>query len=231
MSNLLISIHIFFCCSSQLHNLAITLERAVAVVSPMYHRLIVTMNVSKKVIVGIWVSSGFLFVVAFLRHAVRTDTYNTMVFWLLMLVAFIIPFLAMFPVILIIGIIGYKSVRVRKKSCTDDFVQNELRWQELKIVAHISVMVLPMLSCWAVFFLGTIYEAVAEKTFSGVMNWVLTFLPFFASAFDPLMYILGTRPLRGGVKKLLGSIFGSFGFEKLGSFRKRSVTSGKATFV
>ena len=200
-NNLITSLHIFFCCCSQLHNMMIILERTVAVVSPVFHRVVVTSHRAQSTIVCIWILSGMLFVIAFLRHPFPVPIFRVTVFWLLIVIAFIIPLLVIIPGLCIIGFIGYKSVKVKQRNCRYHALNRELRWQELKVIGHISVMVAPMVICWTVFFVGTIYETVSENYFSGVMNWVLTFLPFVASAVNPLMYILVTRSLMTGVKR------------------------------
>lgn len=203
MHDIFSSFQILFCTSSQLHTVAISLERLVAVLAPMRHRVIVTQRRVCCSIVMLWIISMTLFVAAILRLKAKSELYAMIVFWLLITVAFVIPVVIVVSAYAIIAIIGYRNVQKRKYQKRT--LTEKLRLKELRVLMITSVMIVPMLTVWTVFFVGTMYETFTEKSLPGIMNWLLTFLPFLACAVDPFLYMLGTRSLTRRVTRRITS--------------------------
>ena len=201
VNNILTSSHVFLSCNSQFHNAVISVERAVALSFPVRHRVLLTNGRAVNSIFLLWISSCTLFIIALIRQNNDSPIYDQFVFWLCVVAAFPLPVTIVLISYTCIAMISCKRARTvltpRENLCH----RRRNLSNELRILFNISVMVLPMTICWSVFFVGTIYEAVTETLMSLWVDWTLTFLPFFASAINPILYMIGTRSLQTRVKK------------------------------
>ena len=203
VNNILTSSHVLLSCNSQFHNAVISLERAIAVYFPVRHRVLITTRKAKNCIFGLWICSCILFMVALLRQNINTPGYDQAVFWLCIVLAFPLPVSIVLVSYCFIAIVSCRNVKANaSRSSQENLCQrNRHLSNELKIVLNISIMVLPMAACWSVFFVGTIYETVTDKRMDMWVDWTLTFLPFFASAVNPILYMIGTRSLKTKFKR------------------------------
>ena len=198
-SNLVLtSIHIFLHFNSQFHTSTVSMERAFAVLSPFRHRVYVTKNMIVGIIVGLWSSSFVLFVV-FLVQIDHDYAHLEVLIWTLVTLGFPIPFAAVIISYTAIAIKSCQRVKERRRALhliNANCAKERQISDELRIAFNVSMLVVPMTICWSLFFIVIIYEEVTQTYITGWKYYVMTFLPFFACALNPLMYIISTRSLR-----------------------------------
>ena len=188
------SLHIFFSCCLQFHNVIISLERAVAVMLPLWHKTHVSIRYLHLSAACVWILSSIFGILSLIRHYFGGLLFRQIIIWLLIVSVFFVPTLAVFVAFSIITWAGLKCLH--KSICNRlQYQSNRRTIREFRFVAVTSLMVVPTLFVWDLFFVGTIIEIVTDEELGGMMNWILTFLPFSASALDPVIYIIGTRLL------------------------------------
>ena len=192
---LLTSCHVFLCCASQLHNVVISVERCIAITAPVQHRWLINGRRKKWTIAINWITSAMLAMNNILSSFFGDPKFQTVVFWTLIFFAFVVPLVLITICYSLIAVAGYLSLNNHNVTCQLAILKKNNTAKELKLLFNTSIMVLPMMTCWSIFFGGTIYEKLTDTYLSGQMNWILTFLPFLASALDPIIYTMNTRSL------------------------------------
>lgn len=216
------SLDVFIGSASLLHVTAASVERAIAVAKPMVYPLILCKERAKKVIALIWVYCTALFIACCVRVFVKTVTYNTVIFFVAVILSFGIPCVLVLISYINISIRALRNLQMEKRiersliivSMLNNNSRKTPRYhhqiRELKLALNLTIMTAPFVFGWGYFMICNVYEEVAKTTLYGLKNWVLNMLPYLISCLNPITYLLFTKTLRKEAIKLVLKPFSKF---------------------
>ena len=216
------SMDVFIGSASLLHVTAASVERAIAVAKPMVYPLILCKERAKKVIALIWVYCTVLFIASCARVFVKTVTYNTVIFFVAVILSFGIPCVLVLISYINISIRALRNLQMEKRiersliivSMLNNSTRKTPRYhhqmRELKLALNLTIMTAPFVFGWGYFMICNVYEEVTRTTLDGLKNWFLNMLPYLISCLNPITYLLFTKTLRKEAIKLVLKPFSKF---------------------
>ena len=196
---------------------AVSFDRALAVMKPLHYDRLFHRRRAMYIIIGIWSYVLLIFTISVLRCKFYSVAYQSTVLTIAYFVGFIIPcaiVLVSYALILCITLRIIKMSRQLEKSLRVNNIYDEnskkqgkkkLQLYEAKVAANLMLILVPFLVGWG-FYFGTFWSEhfngdVIER--SPLYEWFLLVLPWFISSINPIVYILMTKLLRQGCRKLI----------------------------
>ena len=206
--------------SASIWNLAaVSLDRGIAVLRPLrYHSMINTKRV-KMIITAIWSYSFALFLLSMLRIKVVSYSFRMSVLFTAMILSFIVPCLLI--VVSYTGIIlsTVNSIRMTRalekaisiatsrgaESLNDKASRKRrVRSREVRLAFNIMIILVPFVAGWGFYFGTHWYEILSgDQNRSNIYEFCLLVIPWVNSSLNPVIYILVTKSLRKGCKRMI----------------------------
>ena len=196
---------------------AVSFDRGLAVVRPLHYDQIFTRKRAIHIIKGIWGYVALIFTLSVLRCKILNKGYQYSVLTLAYFMGFIIPCII---VIISYAIILFTTLRIMKLSKTFErslrSVRGEenqdkgqrtkkLQLHEAKVAVNFMLILVPFMLGWG-FYFGTFWSEHIDgdlRSRSPLYEWFLLVIPWFISSINPIVYILFTKLLRHGCRKLI----------------------------
>ncbi|XP_066928209.1 trace amine-associated receptor 9-like [Clytia hemisphaerica] len=226
------STDMFFSALVLLQITAISIERAVAVTRPLKYPSLVSPKRSKLIVYIIWSVGLFFFLFSMSRIFIPAHSYTNCVFVVAAIVLLVFPISTIVVCYSMVLVCAYKNLSEDRKrlrmlavflkrtydnngqdndsssdsSSYDDnlkYRHNNIRCREIRLAINVAMVVLPFLGCWGFFLFINVYEVLNDYYFLGIINWLMSILPFMVSCLNPILYLVFTRSLRKAVKSLI----------------------------
>lgn len=198
--------------STVCHLLAITIDRYIGIKYSLRYNAVVTKQRISITSFLIWGSSLFVSLIQLsfidydredideenddvMKHEIRYDVFSLLVFVAL-------PFVIMFFVygdMLLVILRQYRNIRQYN---SPSWLETKRKThQEWKAVLIFSIMLLMFLICWLPFFTVRLQHNLGDDFYemSETVEFILVYLRFLTSLFNPFMYILGKRDFRRAI--------------------------------
>lgn len=193
------SFDIFVGSASLLHITAVSMDRAFAVLYPIKHLSRATKSRATKTVIGLWVFSLQLLVLALLRIIIVEKSYVDFVYFYAVVLTFFIPcFLVINAYVAIIVTViktNFQLIRSNIRASSAATVQTS-RYREIKLAFNVIIIIIPYVCGWGYFMILTMYEQAHDVVFTGLLDWFTVALPFLVSCINPLIYLLCTASLK-----------------------------------
>ena len=198
---------------------AVSFDRALAVMKPLRYNQLFHRRTALYIITGIWCYVLFIFTLSVLRCKFFSEAYQYTVLTIAYLVGFIIPcgiVTISYIIILCITLRIIKMSRKLEKSLRVNQLDGDnskkqgkkkLQLYEAKVAVNLMLILVPFMAGWG-FYFGTFWSEHFNgdvMTRSPLYEWFLLVLPWFISSINPVVYILVTKMLRQGCRKLICS--------------------------
>lgn len=196
---------------------AVSFDRGLAVVRPLHYDQIFTRKRAIHIIIGIWGYVAFIFTLSVLRGKIQNKGYQYSVLTVAYFMGFIIPCII---VTISYAIILFTTLRIMKLSKRFErslrSVRGEenkdkgqrtkkLQLHEAKVAVNFMLILVPFMLGWG-FYFGTFWSEHFDgdlRSRSPLYEWFLLVIPWFISSINPIVYILFTKLLRHGCRKLI----------------------------
>ncbi|XP_066911073.1 somatostatin receptor type 2-like [Clytia hemisphaerica] len=193
--------------ASLLHIMAISIDRAIAVVFPFKH-FSGTINSKARVsTILLWCFSILLFILSMTRIGYDDEEFSTHFHYSVIIIAFMVPCAFVFLSYTVIIAVTIRSnqqlVRdnVRRNSAISTTGLN--RFREIKLAINVTVIILPIMFGWGFVAIVSIVEGIRDTL--SVYGKLIFIVPITMSSINPLVYLMMTASLRKNSLKTLHS--------------------------
>ena len=215
------SLDIAIASASILSLASVSFDRALAVTRPLHYNQLFNRRRALHVIIVIWTYVIFIFTLSILRSEFFSTAYQYTVLTIAYLIGFIIPCVVVaisYAVILCVTLRIIKMSRRLEKSLRVNSLDGEsrkkqgkkkLQLYEAKVAVNLMLILVPFLVGWG-FYFGTFWSEHINSDAARrppIYEWFLLVIPWFISSINPVVYILMTKVLRHGCRKLICSYF------------------------
>ncbi|XP_066933401.1 melanocyte-stimulating hormone receptor-like [Clytia hemisphaerica] len=196
-----------------LHTTAVSIERAIAVSTPLKHFKYVNRRRAKRCILAIWIYCLAILVMGLLQIPIVGEIYFFVYIYLIATLSVLIPFLLFVISYSFIMVSACRNIRNDKKKHRNAQPTHNAgrlsRVKELKVALNVAIMTIPLIFGWNYFMGNNIYAELNFERITGFHNWLAPFVPFIISCVNPLIYIAFTRSLRTHSKKIITAWYAS----------------------
>ncbi|XP_065060128.1 5-hydroxytryptamine receptor 2B-like [Rhopilema esculentum] len=196
---------------------AVSFDRGLAVLKPLHYDQMFHRKRAIHLIKGIWGYVTFIFILSVLRCKFSSDAYQYTVLSIAYIIGFIMPCgivtisyaIILFTTLRIIKISRQleRSLKVSRGREDNDKQHGtkKLQLHEAKVAVNLMLILVPFMAGWG-FYFGTFWSEhfngdVISR--SALYEWFLLVIPWFISSINPIVYIIFTKMLRQGCKKLI----------------------------
>eukprot|EP00794_Sanderia_malayensis_P009958 gene9958-10978_t len=219
------SIDIFVASASIMSLAAVSFDRGLAVTKPLHYERLFYRKRALHIIIGIWSYASFIFTASMLRCKFTAVAYANIVLTIAYICGFVIPLVIVAIAYTVILITTVRVIKVSRQlelsvNRASSFTHpnnerrqrtNHVQLREAKVALNFMLILVPFLVGWG-FYFGTFWSEHIQSTSinkSHLYEWFLLVIPWFISSVNPIVYILFTRLLRQGCKKLLRRLMAS----------------------
>lgn len=196
---------------------AVSFDRGLAVLKPLHYDQLFNRRRALHIIKGIWGYVAFIFTLSVMRCKFSSEVYQYTVLTIAYIVGFIIPCGIVTISYIIIFCTTLRIIRISKQlerslrmsSVEGDKARKQgkkkLQLHEAKVAVNLMLILVPFMVGWG-FYFGTFWSEHFNGdvlTRSSVYEWFLLVIPWFISSINPIVYILFTKMLRQGCRKVI----------------------------
>ena len=191
--------------SAAYHILVITGEKYLAIIKPLKHHL-VTKTMVFKVLVGIWVVSGFIAAVPFAWRESQTHFWSVIHAVICLVIVFLVPYI--FMVYAYTAMFKAVSGRNRPSQHGSNKRRQKRKSNDRKCIIVFAVMAAVYLCCWLPYFALMLTYKIKEftnsKDFAVVDKYTEPFviIRFITSVTNPLLYTFFKRDIWFALRSL-----------------------------
>ena len=199
---------------------AVSFDRGLAVLKPLHYERMFYRKRALHLIKAIWSYVVFIFICSMLRCKYTNKAYHQTVLVIAYIVGFVLPCVIVGIAYTIILFTTIRVIKISKRlqrslSRAGSHGSNDrshrrhrtkrLQLHEAKVAVNFMLILVPFLACWG-FYFGTFWSEHFQDRYvnrSPLYEWFLLVIPWFISSINPIVYILFTKPLRQGCKRLI----------------------------
>ena len=196
---------------------AVSFDRGLAVLKPLHYDQLFNRRRAMHIIKGIWGYVMFIFILSVLRCKFSSEAYQYTVLTIAYIVGFIIPCGIVTVSYIIILCTTLRIIKMSKqlerslRMSSVDGANNKkqgkkkMQLHEAKVAVNLMLILVPFMAGWG-FYFGTFWSEHFNGdilTRSAIYEWFLLVIPWFISSINPIVYILFTKMLRQGCRKMI----------------------------
>lgn len=200
---------------------AVSFDRGLAVLKPLHYDRLFNRRRALYIIKGIWGYVTFIFILSVLRCKFTGKAYQYTILTIAYFVGFIIPcgiVTISYTIILCTTVRILKMSRQMERSLRMNNIEGDkpkkqgkkkLQLHEAKVAVNLMLILVPFMVGWG-FYFGTFWSEHFNGDVlvrSALYEWFLLVIPWFISSINPIVYILFTKMLRQGCRKMIRRLF------------------------